>query len=166
MLTASVHRLRASGCIPGALDLFGVLTATDLAARSSTPRLPCRLLDTIVTARHGPVPKRHGHGGAIRIVITILGAVSRPTQVGSAQPAGSPRAAGVDPPWPAPIQADVNRQNAARSGCHQHELAERGYEVLELGRCWPLVLELGAALICRGRARNHPGGRRRGVGAA
>jgi hypothetical protein len=26
VLTASVHRLRASGCIPGALDLFGVLT--------------------------------------------------------------------------------------------------------------------------------------------
>lgn len=29
MLTAGVHRLRASGCIPGALDLFGVLTVID-----------------------------------------------------------------------------------------------------------------------------------------
>jgi hypothetical protein len=72
VLTASVHRLRASGCIPGALDLFGVLTATDLAARSSMPRLPCRLLDATVTVDALPVPKRHGQGGAIRIVITIL----------------------------------------------------------------------------------------------
>ena len=29
VLTAGVHRLRASGCIPGALDLFGVLTAAE-----------------------------------------------------------------------------------------------------------------------------------------
>ncbi len=86
VLTAGVHRLRASGCIPGALHLFGVLTRPILPARSSWPRLSCRLLDAIVTARHGPVPKRHGQGGAIRIVIAILGAVWRPTQVGSDQP--------------------------------------------------------------------------------
>jgi len=29
VLTAGVHRLRASGCRPGALDLFGVLTAAE-----------------------------------------------------------------------------------------------------------------------------------------
>ena len=75
MLTAGVHRLRASGCIPGALDLFGVLTRPILLARSSWSRLSCRLLDATVTARHGPVPKRDGQGGAIRIVIAILGAV-------------------------------------------------------------------------------------------
>jgi hypothetical protein len=45
-----------------------------------------RLLDATVTTRHGPVPKRHGQGGAIRIVIVILGAVWRPTHVGSGQP--------------------------------------------------------------------------------
>jgi hypothetical protein len=86
VLTAGVHRLRASGCIPGALDLFGVLTATDLAARSSIPRHSCRLLDATAPARHSPIPKRHGQGGAIRIVIAILGGVWRPTQVGSDQP--------------------------------------------------------------------------------
>jgi hypothetical protein len=32
VLTAGVPRLRASGCIPGALDLFDVLTATDRTA--------------------------------------------------------------------------------------------------------------------------------------
>jgi hypothetical protein len=56
VLTAGVHRLRASGCIPGALDLFGVLTRPILPARSSWPRVSCRLLDATVTARHGPVP--------------------------------------------------------------------------------------------------------------
>jgi hypothetical protein len=86
MLTAGVHRLRASGCLPGALDLFGVLTRPILPARPSWSRLSCRLLDATVTARHGPVPKRHGQGGAIRIVIAILGGVWRPTQVGSDQP--------------------------------------------------------------------------------
>ena len=104
VLTAGVHRLRVSGRIPGALDLFGVLTATDLAARSSMPRLSCRLLDARVTARHGPVPKRHGQGGAIRIVIAILGAVWRPAQVGQINPTGS-----APPPkwiqsWPSPMQ--------------------------------------------------------------
>ena len=120
MLTAGVHRLRVSGCIPGALDLFGVLTATDLAARSSMPRHSCRLLDATVTARHGPVSNRHGQGGAIRIVIAILGAVWRPTQVGSDQPDWIRRAADVDPDMAGAYAADVNRQNATRSGCHQH----------------------------------------------
>jgi hypothetical protein len=114
VLTAGVHRLRASGCIPGALDLFGVLTRQILSARSSWPRLSCRLLDATVTARHGPVPKRHGQGGAIRIVIAILGGVWRPTQVGSGQPAE------VDPVLAAAYATDVNRQNTARSACHQH----------------------------------------------
>jgi len=119
VLTAGVHRLRVSGRIPGALDLFGVLTATDLAARSSMPRLSCRLLDASVTARHDPVPKRQGQGGAIRIVIAILGAVWRPTQVGSDQPDWIRPAAEVDPVLAGAYAADVNRQNAARSGCHQ-----------------------------------------------
>jgi hypothetical protein len=119
VLTAGVHRLRASGCIPGALDLFGVLTRPILPARSSWPRLSCRLLDATVTARHGPVPKRHGQGGAIRIVIAILGGVWRPTQVGSAQTHWIRRAAEVDPVLAGAYAADVNRQNAARSGCHQ-----------------------------------------------
>jgi len=48
VLTAGVHRLRVSGCIPGALDLFGVLTATELAARSSMRRLSCQLLNATV----------------------------------------------------------------------------------------------------------------------
>ena len=82
MLTAGVHRLRASGCIPGALDLFGVLTRPILPARSPWPRLSCRLLEATVTARYGPAPKRHGQGGAIRIVIAIVDGVWRPTQVG------------------------------------------------------------------------------------
>ena len=65
------------------------------AARASSPTDD--LLDATVTARHGAVPKRHGQGGAIRIVIAILGGVWRPTQVGSDQPDWIRRAAEVDP---------------------------------------------------------------------
>jgi hypothetical protein len=120
VLTAGVHRLRVSGCIPGALDLFGVLTTTELAARSSMRRLSCQLLDATVPPRRGPVPKRDGQGGAIRIVTAILGAVWRPTKVGSDQPDWIRRAAEVDPLLAGVYAADVNRQNATRSGCHQH----------------------------------------------
>ena len=108
MLTAGVHRLRVSGCIPGALDLFGVLTATELAARSSMRRLSCQLLNATVPPRHGPVPKRDGQGGAIRIVTAILGAVWRPTKVGSDQPDWIRRAAEVDPLLAGVYAADLN----------------------------------------------------------
>ena len=123
VLTAGVHRLRASGCVPGALDLFGVLTRPILPARSSWSRLSCRPHPRRSTPDNGPVPKRQDQGGAIRIVIAILGGVWRPTQVGSDQPDRIRRAAEVDPVQVGTYAADVNRQNAARSGCHQHRLA-------------------------------------------
>jgi hypothetical protein len=124
VLTASVHRLRASGCIPGALDLSASslrpILRHDrrcrdfLAGCSTRPSQLDAVLSRSATAKVGYPDRDHDpvrSGDLLRSV--------------RLNPAGSPRAAGVDPTWPAPIQADVNRQNAARSGCHQHKAQRR-----------------------------------------
>jgi hypothetical protein len=52
VLTVGVHRLRVSGCIPGTLDLFGVLTAPILPPGSSAARVSCRPTEpTVKTLR-------------------------------------------------------------------------------------------------------------------
>jgi hypothetical protein len=70
--------------LTGAYARSALTEAPRRVARASS--LTDDLLEASVTARHGAVPKRHGQGGAIRIVIAILGGVWRPTQVGSDQP--------------------------------------------------------------------------------
>lgn len=106
VLTAGVHRLRASGCIPGALDLFGVLTRPILPARSSWSRLSCRLLDATCdsSTRSYPEAPRSRWGYPDR---------DRGRRWGLATNSGRSRSTRLDPPRrrgssrPATMQADV-----------------------------------------------------------